>query len=178
MSFKLERDVAFALAQTWDGPVSALEFSFSFIFPSGVFGGSAIAELETYLKAALFSASIIPEIRGSYLGYTIERDTAPRIDRYRVKVFLAGETEESSGKVGPFFFGGLAQTVPHVFPALGLIAIVIAIGIAGIFAVIAYRIYNLGGAGIIGLSLGIVAIGAGLGLLVLGARRKPGRVSG
>ena len=177
MAFQLERDVSFDLAETWRGPVSVLEFSFSFVFPSGIFGGSAVDELENLVKFGLWSAKVTPGIRDNYLGYTIERDTTPRIDRYQVKVFLAGETDEAKGEIGPFFTGGFAQREPHAFMVPALLVIVIAIGIAGVFAVIAYRIYNLGEKKLIGLSRGIVAVVAGLGFLFL-CRRKGAGSSG
>lgn len=175
MAFREARSVQFPRGIGYAGPTAVLEFEFSFIFPSGLVGGSAVGELEFYLKLGMFAVTVIPTIQADYLAYTIEVDTAPRVDRYRVKVFVAGDTETRSGSIGPLFRANPAK-YPSVFITGGaLLAIVFAIGVAGLFAVIAYRIYNLGPAGIVALGLGTFAIAAIAGaaiFLILGGRRR------
>lgn len=175
MPFVEARAVQFDRAVGYVGPVAVLEFEFSFIFPSGLVGGSAVGELEFYLKIGMFSLSVVPTIQADYLAYSIEVDTAPRIDRYRVKVFVAGETERQSGSIGPLFRANPART-PSVFIAAGtLLAIVFAVGLAGLFAVIAYKIYNAGIGPILALGLGAFAIAAVAGVaifFIIGGRRR------
>lgn len=159
MSFRLERDKPTNFGRNYDGPVAVVEFEFSFVFLSGLFGGSAVDELELLVQAGIFSASIAPVIRNNLLGYLIWRDTAPRIDRYRVQVQVAGEADEASGEIGPFF-NRVPSAGPRAIAIPLMLALVVAVGIAGIFAVIAWRIFNLGGAAFSFLVLGLAGIAA------------------
>lgn len=159
MSFKLERTRPTDFGRDFKGPIAVIEFEFSFVFLSGIFGGSAVDELDFYVRAGIFSASIAPIIRNNLLGYFIWRDTAPRIDRYRVQIHVAGEAEEASGEIGPFF-NRIQSAGPRAIAIPLMLALVIAVGIAGIFAVIAWRIFNLGGAAFSFLVLGLAGIAA------------------
>ena len=175
MGFVLRRDREFALALTHQGPVAVLELEFSFVFVSGLWG-DAIDELEAYLRLALFSTQVLPMIQANYLGYTIESDTHPLIDRYRVSVMLAGEVERSQGVLGPF--PPFAQHAPQALFAIPpLIVIATALGIALVFAAIAWRTYTVGlggalfGKGPVGTIAMAGAVALGL-FLVLGGRRE------
>ena len=167
MGFVLQREQEFELALTYRGPVAVLEIEFSFVFISGLWSDS-IDELETYLRGGMFSAQVLPIIQTNYLGYTIEADTRPRIDRYRVKIMLAGEVEKSQGELGPF--RPFSQTEgPQALIALPpLLVLVAAFGIAGLFAAIAYRTYTVGLAGALGIppwAMGVGAVAIGVALL-------------
>lgn len=172
MAFVLKRDVQFPLAFTDAGPVAVVEVEFSFVFVSGIWSDS-IAELEFYLNVGLFAADILPEITTNYLGYTIEADTDPFIDRYRITIKLAGEIEESSGSLGPFRPFAVVPQV--VIPLPGVLILVAAIGLAGLLGVIAYRTFTLGLGPALGIppwAMGVGAIAIGL-VLVQGLIRRP-----
>lgn len=162
MAFVLKRDSRFPLGLTYDGPVAVVEVEFNFVFISGIWSDS-IDELEFYLNIGLFAADILPIIKTNYLRYTIEADTDPLIDRYRIRISLAGEIEESSGSLGPFL--PFAQARPQAVIALpGVLTLVAAIGIAGLLGVIAYRTFTLG----LGPALGIPPWAMGVGAIVIG----------
>ncbi len=173
VSFVLERDKPTELGRNYNGPVAVVEFEFSFVFTSGLFGGSAIAELEFYVQTGIFSLSIAPQVRNNILGYFIWRDTVPFIDRYRVQVHVAGEAEnEGSGSIGPFFNRTQLGAMPEAIMIPVLLLLVVAVGIAGIFAVIAWRIFNLSDTTFSFLVLGLGALLVGGVVYVVGGRTK------
>jgi hypothetical protein len=173
MAFVLRREREFPLALTYQGPEAVLEFEFSFFFP---FGADDLAFL---LDGALFSIDVLPIIQANYLRYTIESDREPLPDRYRVRLMLAGEVEESQGQLGPFT--PFAKVRPQALFAIPpLLVIVTALGIALIFAVIAWRTYTLGlFQGIFGKpkdAIPFLLLGAvGLGLYLVFVRRRNGQ---
>ena len=157
MAFGLQIEKEFDLALTYDGPTAVLAFEFNFFFPGGA------SDLAFLLDIALFSVGVIPIIQANYLRYTIESDPVPFPDRYRVTIFLAGEVEESQGTLGPFT--PFAQAGPQAIFALPpLLLIVIAVGVAGLLGVIAYRTFTLG----LGPALGIPTWAMGVGAIVIG----------
>jgi len=167
MAFALKRERQFDLALTHQGPVAVLEIEFSFVFVSGLWSDS-IEELETYLNVGLYSAQVLPIIQTNYLGYSIEADTRPLIDRYRVKIMLAGEVEASRGELGPFLPFSLAQSPQGIIALPPLLVLVTAIGIAGLFGVIAYRTFTVGLAAALGIppwAIGLGAVAVGLALV-------------
>lgn len=159
MAFVLQIERQFPLDRTYQGPEAWLEFEFSFFFPRGA------DDLALILDAALFSINVLPVIQLNYLRYTIESDNLPRQpDRYRVSVVLAGEVEASQGTIDPLF--AQIQAPQAIFAPVTIIAIAIAVGIALVFASIAWRTFT------VGLAPTIFGIGKGAivpGLLTLGA---------
>lgn len=146
MAFQTKRVVTFPLAETYRGPTAVIRFDFPFVFLPGI---DPIAQLEAIVQAGLFSLSIIPEIRDNYLSYELAVDDKAGFtpDRYQVTVIVAGETEEASGTIGPFFAQHQSlrrgQVAAQAFIGIvPLLAIAVAIGILLIFAVIAYNIFT------------------------------------
>lgn len=137
MAFALRREREFPLGLSYRGPTAVLEFEFSFFFPGGA------DDLAFVLNAALFSIDVLPIIQANYLKYTIESDRDPFPDRYRVRITLAGEVEESSGVIGPFPSSQIRA--PQAFFAIPpLLLIVVAVGIALLFAAIIWNTFNGG----------------------------------
>ena len=194
--FETKKVVTFALGESYRGPTATLQLEFPFVFPT-LPGLSAIDQLDLTVRAALFSADILQLVKDNYLGYQLAVDTKPFIDKYRVVVFTAGETQEAAGSIGPFparqpaawtASRPLARVTtqrPAAYPQvviapLVILAIAVAIGVLLIFATIAYKIFN-GSWGPValgwGLLLPIALVVGGVYLVTTGAvsRRKPAR---
>ena len=196
--FETKKVVTFALGESYRGPTATLQLEFPFVFPT-LPGLSAIDQLDLTVRAALFSADILQLVKDNYLGYQLAVDTKPFIDKYRVVVFTAGETQEAAGSIGPFpARQPLAWTMGHplsrvsarrdapsAYPQVvialpAILAIAVAIGILLVFAAIAYKIFN-GSWGPValgwGLLLPIALVVGGVYLVTTGAvgRRKPTR---
>jgi hypothetical protein len=122
------------------------------------------------------STAISPAIRDAMLRYTIEQDTDPFFDRYRVRVWLAGEfdnelsgTYPSSYDISPGAIVALPLTAGMVLAIAGALSL---LGIAG---AIAYSIINVDWQVIAEeqgtwLVIGGVAVAA-LGVFLLAGRR-------
>ena len=200
MAFQVQKVVTFALGETYRGPTAVIQFDFPFVFLPGI---DPIDQLNAIVQTALFSASIIPEITANYLRYELAVDDKAGFnpDQYQVTVIVAGETQEASGTIGPFFArqpapwtarGLLARVsarrdrvYPQVFiGVVPLLAIAVAVGIILVFATIAYKIFNGSwGPGAVGWGLLLpVALVAGGVYLVssgsLGKRQRPREVRG
>ena len=174
MAFELRKEREFELGLSYQGPTAVLEFEFNFFFPRGA------DDLALILDVALFSIDVLPEIQGNYLFYTIESDREPFPDRYRVRITLAGEVEESQGELGPFFPFSHARRPQAVFAIPPLLVIVGAVGLALFFTVIAWRTFKgglwggaFGGSGLPAPWSTAVALGAiGLGLYFVFGRGR------
>ena len=198
MPFVTKKVVTFALGESYRGPTATLQLEFPFVFPT-LPGLDAIDQLDLTVRAALFSADILQLVKDSYLGYELAADTQPFIDKYQVTVFVAGETQESSGTIGPFLarqpaawtarrpLARVTTQRPAAYPQvviapLAILAIAIAIGVLLIAASIAYKILNgsWGPAALgFGLLLPIALVVGGVYLVSTGAlgggRREPKR---
>ena len=159
MDFETKKVVTFSLGETYRGPSAVVNLEFPFVFVT-VPGLDAIDQLNAIVRAGLFAASISDLVKGNYLGYELAVDTKPFFaDKYKVTVFVAGETEQQSGKIGPFLSRqpaawtsrrplarvssrrGRSYAQAAIAPLL-LVAIAVAIGILLVFAAIAYKIFN------------------------------------
>ncbi len=165
MAFALRIERQFPLALTYRGPVAVLEFEFSFFFPRGA------DDLALLLDVALFSIDVLPIIQANYLRYTIESDEIPTPDRYRVKIMLAGEVERAAGTLSVPF--SAVRAPQGVFAIPPLLVIVVAIGIALLFAVIIWRTYQVTRKplGLV-LVVGAIALGVGAAYYIAGPRRS------
>ena len=142
MAFQICKQAVFPLNNTYSGPTAVVQFTFNFVFLPGL---SACDQLDIAVRAAMFSAGVVPFVKANYLRYVLEEDTSPFIDQYRVTIHLAGETNEIEGTIqGPF-----RQTEPAVvFTASVLLAIIVGLGLVLlIFGSIGYRIFRGGIAG-------------------------------
>ena len=194
MAFVTQKVVTFTLGETYRGPTATLQLEFPFVFPT-LPGLDAIDQLDLTVRAALFSADILQLIKDNYLGYELAVDTKPFIDKYRVIVFTAGETQEQSGTIGPFLarqpaawtasrpLARVTTQRPAAYPQvviapLAILAIGFAIGFILIAATIAYKILNgsWGPAAVgFGLLLPIALVVGGVYLVstgALGGRRR------
>ena len=199
MAFVVARVVTFSLGETYRGPTAVVQFDFPFVFLPGL---DPIAQLDAIIQGALFTATIIPEITANYLGYQLAVDDRAGFtpDRYQVTVFVAGDTQEASGTIGPFLARQpvawttgrplarvsarrdlLSQAFIGVVP---LLAIAVAVGIILVFATIAYKIFNGSwGPGAVGwgLLLPIALVAGGVYLVstgALGGRQRQREVRG
>ena len=149
MSFTIGKAVKFPLFDTYKGPTAVVEMTFKFVFLPGI---SAISQLDTLVKTAMFGANVLPFVTANYLTYVLESDTVPAIDSYRVTITLAGDTEEIQGTIR----SPLSQAhgdPAAIFVASSLFAIILAVGIVVlIFGPIGYRIFKGGLSGASGLS--------------------------
>ena len=176
MAFVLRREREFEFGLAYVGPTAVLQFEFSFFFPGGA------DDLAFLLDAALFSIDVLPIIQANYLHYTIESDREPFPDRYRVTITLAGEVEQSAGELGPFLPFSQTHRPQAVFAIPPLLVIITALGLALLFAAIAWKTFKGGlwgglfGGGDDGLSppyAVAVALGAvGLGLYFIFGRGR------
>lgn len=196
MAFVTQKVVIFPLGETYRGSTAIVQFDFPFVFLPGI---DPIDQLDAIVQAGLFSASIIPGIQDNYLSYELAVDDKAGFtpDQYQVTVFVAGETQEASGTIGPFLARQPAAWItgrplarvsarrgrldPQAFiGVVPLLAIVVAIGILLVFATITYKIFNgdWGPAGIgWGIVLPIALVVGGVYLITSGAltRRRPQR---
>ena len=158
MAFQVQKVVTFALGETYRGPTAVIQFDFPFVFLPGI---PPVDQLNAIVQAGLFSASIIPELTANYLSYGLAVDDKGGFtpDQYQVTILVAGETQEASGTIGPFFArqpvawsagrplarvtARQGRVYPQAFigPIL-LIAVAVAIGILLVFAAISYKIFN------------------------------------
>ena len=191
MAFVVGKEVTFPLGETYRGPTAVVQFDFPFIFLPGI---DPIDQLNAIVQAGLFSLSIVPEIRDNYLGYKLAVDDRAGLtpDRYQVTIFVAGETQEASGTIGPFFDRQPAAWITgrplarvsarrdrlhaQAFIAVPLLAaVIVAIGILLVFAAIAYKIFNGSwGPGALGwgLLLPIALVAGGVYLIMQAGRRR------
>ena len=190
MAFVVGREVTFPLGETYRGPTAVVQFDFPFVFAPFI---DPIDQLNVIVQLGLFSLSIIPEVRDNYLGYKLAVDDKGGFisDRYQVTVFVAGETQDASGTIGPFppfasqpawtEHGRLARVsarrgaiAPQAFiGVVPLLAIAVAIGILLVFATIAYNIFTgRWGAAAVGwgLLLPIALVAGGVYLVATGVR--------
>ena len=200
MAFITQRVVVYPLGETYQGPTAVVQLDFPFVFLPGL---DPIDQLDAIVRAALFSVSIIPGVRDNYLSYELAVDDKAGFtpDQYQVKVFVAGETEEASGTIGPFLAREPAAWItgrplarvsarrgpldPQGFiGVVPLLAIAVAIGILLVFAVISYKIFNGSwGPGAVGwgILLPIALVAGGVYLVMtgaLGGRRRVPAVKG
>ena len=188
MAFQTQKVVTFPLGETYRGPTAVIQFDFPFVFLPGL---DPIDQLNAIVQAGLFSLSIVPLIQDNYLGYQLAVDDKGglRPDQYQVTVFVAGETQEQSGTIGPFLDQQPAAWItrhalarvsarrdrlyPQAFigPVL-MLAIAVAIGILLVFATISYKIFNGSwGPGALGwgILLPIALVAGGVYLITSGA---------
>lgn len=100
--FAIRREKSYDLARTWRGETTVASFTFPFSF-------SPLPAIPT-IAAFLDTALAIPPLRDNALSYTIESDTDPKLDRYRITVTLAGEPEREVS-------GTIDRTGFHEFPS-------------------------------------------------------------
>ena len=179
MSFTVGKAVKFPLFDHYHGPTAVVEVTFQFAFLPGI---SAIDQLDVLVKTAMFGANILPLIKANYLTYVLESDISTFFDTYRVRITLAGETEEVHGTINSPL-SEINEAPAALFVASSLVALVLAIGLVVlVFGPIGYRIYKGGLSGASGLSTGQftwVALGLGaLGMVLFVASRATKRSLG
>lgn len=160
--FKLERETHYPLLDTYRGPTTVASFEFGAVLPK------PLDVIEFTMNRTL---PRLPLIGDKLLGWTLSRDTSPRIDRYRVEVILAGEPErETSGRYPAAIqypsSGYLASPqVVIVIPVV--IAVAVALAILAIGGVVAWRLARGDDIGDI-LGTNTLVVFGGVALLALG----------
>tara|TARA_Y100000310_G_C20577038_1_gene760968 strand:- start:175 stop:699 length:525 start_codon:yes stop_codon:yes gene_type:complete len=173
MGFELRKEKSTSLAQTYKGPKTSAEFTFSFPNLPFINESSQIANL---IDAGKHFA---PGMKEKLLSYTVEEDTAPRPNKFRVTIITAGEPErEVSGTIskGAVSISGVgapsqvgAQAVGFL-PLLPLLGIGLAISVILIGGVVAFRISKMGEKSFMLLAIGGLAALAGLGYVYIKGR--------
>ena len=124
----------FALGQTYRGPMAVVEFTFQMVIP----GGCDAVALAT--QTGMFATDVLQIVKDNYLGYRIDKEVvsgAP--DRYRVVVFVAGETTPAEGTIQL----DQIERPEALIVASSLVAVILAIAfIAIIIAPIGYKLWN------------------------------------
>jgi hypothetical protein len=121
MAFVLTHQVFYPLADTYRGPAALFELQFTFPVSDSLLNNTVVA--------SLFSLDVLDIIKDNYLSYEIWRDArVGGADGHLIRVWTAGEAEENSGTVGPFFVNPAQMFSPRVaisIPALLVIAVLI-----------------------------------------------------
>ena len=170
MAFQLKKEGEFELNRTWEGEKTRAEFEFS--FPNL----PLISEV-VLIQQAIKASSIT--IRDKYLRYTIEEDTAPRPNRFRVKVWLAGAPQREvqgtiDGTKVSYQSGGQVGAAVGALPLLAVVAIGLVIAV--IVGTVVFKI--LKETGLLGVVTNPFVLLAGLGLvagyLIFGRKKGEG----
>ena len=120
-----------ALASSYSGPAGYAEFEFS-----GIPG----------LKSTIAKGIERSEAFGKVLHYEVWQDTAPSMDRYRIKAWLVGEYATGSGEVvkGDVLKGITGSQgvgfLPLAIPFLLLAKIIVLVGIAALIGIILWKV--------------------------------------
>ena len=172
MAFALRKRVV--IQKGYSGPTTVAQFSFPFVFSTGLPGvpGGAIGELDFYISQGL----TVSGQRGKVLEYRLESDTTPRIDNYRVTLILMGAPErEVRGVLSSSGFQEqpAAMTYPQAAIVLGIVPLLAIVGVLiALGAVIAVVITEGVSGSVKGLSLLIAGAAIGLGTVMLVNKKR------
>ena len=181
-AFELRRERVYDLSRTYRGETTVATFEFPFYF--GIL--PAIGTIALHLDTAL----ALPPLRDNVLSYTIESDTSPKIDRYKITVLLAGEPErEVRGTLDRTGFheapssrhASSTSPYPGAFQVvLGIPALLLIVGgllllgaVIGVFITRGGGVAGLLGGGKLG-TIVLLGVAAVAGFYFLGERRQKG----